>query len=261
MRLYVTPGADHVGTGAPTMVDMLDVLSRLGRARPARRATWVQVSLRNEPPHARRRRAGRCAATRRFRAISAGAIPWRRPRLACATGKRRLTPGSRSRAPIGSGRGPIYHGRPPSGSTAPCPRPIPPAAPVLEAPAAAAMALRGPAEASPGDHPTAPDQATRLACASASRRRQPWYSKDPKSGDWTTGVGVSLGKAMARPARREVRAGRGDLGHCDRRAAGQQDRHDVDDGRHARARRRRSTSRRRRCCSIRSRCWRATTCR
>ena len=25
----------------------------------------------------------------------------------------------------------------------------------------------------------------------------PWYSKDPKSGDWTTGVGVSLGKAMA----------------------------------------------------------------
>ena len=25
----------------------------------------------------------------------------------------------------------------------------------------------------------------------------PWYSKDPKSGDWTTGVGVSVGKAMA----------------------------------------------------------------
>ena len=25
----------------------------------------------------------------------------------------------------------------------------------------------------------------------------PWYSKDPKSGDWSTGVGVSLGKAMA----------------------------------------------------------------
>ncbi|MGZ5205487.1 MAG: transporter substrate-binding domain-containing protein, partial [Caldimonas sp.] len=23
----------------------------------------------------------------------------------------------------------------------------------------------------------------------------PWYSKDPKSGDWASGVGVSLGKA------------------------------------------------------------------
>ena len=25
----------------------------------------------------------------------------------------------------------------------------------------------------------------------------PWFSKDPKSGEWTTGVGVSMGKAMA----------------------------------------------------------------
>jgi polar amino acid transport system substrate-binding protein len=25
----------------------------------------------------------------------------------------------------------------------------------------------------------------------------PWYSKDPKSGDWASGVGVSLGKQMA----------------------------------------------------------------
>ena len=25
----------------------------------------------------------------------------------------------------------------------------------------------------------------------------PWYSKDPKSGDWSSGVGVSVGKAMA----------------------------------------------------------------
>ncbi|MEO8835774.1 MAG: transporter substrate-binding domain-containing protein, partial [Caldimonas sp.] len=25
----------------------------------------------------------------------------------------------------------------------------------------------------------------------------PWFSKDPKSGEWTSGVGVSLGKAMA----------------------------------------------------------------
>ena len=24
----------------------------------------------------------------------------------------------------------------------------------------------------------------------------PWYSKDPKSGDWSSGVGVSLGKQM-----------------------------------------------------------------
>ena len=25
----------------------------------------------------------------------------------------------------------------------------------------------------------------------------PWYSKDPKSGEWSSGVGVSMGKAMA----------------------------------------------------------------
>ncbi len=25
----------------------------------------------------------------------------------------------------------------------------------------------------------------------------PWYSKDPRTGEWATGVGVSLGKAMA----------------------------------------------------------------
>ncbi|MDQ2927429.1 MAG: transporter substrate-binding domain-containing protein, partial [Pseudomonadota bacterium] len=25
----------------------------------------------------------------------------------------------------------------------------------------------------------------------------PWFSKNPKSGDWSSGVGVSLGKAMA----------------------------------------------------------------
>ena len=38
-----------------------------------------------------------------------------------------------------------------------------------------------------------------------------------------------------RRPRRQDRAGRGDAGARDRRAAGQQDRHDVDDGRHARA--------------------------
>ena len=25
----------------------------------------------------------------------------------------------------------------------------------------------------------------------------PWFSKDPKNGEWSTGLGVSLGKAMA----------------------------------------------------------------
>ena len=25
----------------------------------------------------------------------------------------------------------------------------------------------------------------------------PWYSKDPKSGEWSTGLGVSMGRAMA----------------------------------------------------------------
>ena len=51
MRLYVTPGADHVGTGAPTMVDMLDVLMawvEKGRAP----GDLVQVSLKDAPPHA-----------------------------------------------------------------------------------------------------------------------------------------------------------------------------------------------------------------
>ncbi len=51
MRLYVTPGADHVGTGAPTMVDMLDVLVawvEQGRAP----GDLVQVSLQDAPPHA-----------------------------------------------------------------------------------------------------------------------------------------------------------------------------------------------------------------
>ena len=25
----------------------------------------------------------------------------------------------------------------------------------------------------------------------------PWYSKDPKTGEWSTGLGISMGKAMA----------------------------------------------------------------
>jgi Tannase and feruloyl esterase len=51
MRLYVTPGADHVGTGAPTMVDMLDVLMAWVERGQAP-GDLVQVSLQNAPPHA-----------------------------------------------------------------------------------------------------------------------------------------------------------------------------------------------------------------
>ncbi len=51
MRLYVTPGADHVGTGAPTMVDMLDVLVAWVERGQAP-GDLVQVSLQSEPPHA-----------------------------------------------------------------------------------------------------------------------------------------------------------------------------------------------------------------
>jgi hypothetical protein len=51
MRLYVTPGADHVGTGAPTMVDMLDVLMAWVERGQAP-GDLVQVSLQDAPPHA-----------------------------------------------------------------------------------------------------------------------------------------------------------------------------------------------------------------
>ena len=51
MRLYVTPGADHVGTGAPTMVDMLDVLVGWVERGQAP-GNLVQVSLQDAPPHA-----------------------------------------------------------------------------------------------------------------------------------------------------------------------------------------------------------------
>jgi hypothetical protein len=51
MRLYVTPGADHVGTGAPTMVDMLDVIVAWVERGQAP-GDLVQVSLQDAPPHA-----------------------------------------------------------------------------------------------------------------------------------------------------------------------------------------------------------------
>ena len=51
MRLYVTPGADHVGTGAPTMVDMIDVLMAWVERGQAP-GDLVQVSLQDAPPHA-----------------------------------------------------------------------------------------------------------------------------------------------------------------------------------------------------------------
>ena len=51
MRLYVTPGADHVGTGAPTMVDMLDILVGWVERGQAP-GDLVQVSLQSAPPHA-----------------------------------------------------------------------------------------------------------------------------------------------------------------------------------------------------------------
>ena len=64
----------------------------------------------------------------------------------------------------------------------------------------------------------------------------PWFSKDPKSGDWASGVGVSLGKAMAGDLGVKFEPVEVTWGNGDRRPAGQQDRHDVDDGRDARAR-------------------------
>ena len=64
----------------------------------------------------------------------------------------------------------------------------------------------------------------------------PWYSKDPKTGEWSSRRRRVHGQGHGRRARREVRAGRGHLGHGHRGAAGQQDRHHVHDGRHARAR-------------------------
>jgi feruloyl esterase len=51
MRLYVTPGADHMGMGAPSGVDMLQVLvdwAEKGKAP----GELVQASLEPQPPFA-----------------------------------------------------------------------------------------------------------------------------------------------------------------------------------------------------------------
>ena len=51
LRLYVTPGADHVGTGAPVNVDMLDVLVAWVERNTAP-GDLVQVAQDATPPHA-----------------------------------------------------------------------------------------------------------------------------------------------------------------------------------------------------------------
>ena len=47
--------------------------------------------------------------------------------------------------------------------------------------------------------PTARSRRRRSAApsASASPQAPPWFSKDPKTGQWSSGLGVSMGKAMA----------------------------------------------------------------
>ena len=84
MRLYVTPGADHVGTGAPTMVDMLDVLvAWVERGQPP--GDLVQVSLQNEPPHTQTAGRPMCRypAFPRYLGSGDAAAP---ASFACATG-------------------------------------------------------------------------------------------------------------------------------------------------------------------------------
>jgi len=49
MRLYVTPGADHMGVGAPSSVDMLEVLTAwVGRDKAP--GDLVQVAQETKPP-------------------------------------------------------------------------------------------------------------------------------------------------------------------------------------------------------------------
>jgi len=50
LRLYVTPGADHVGTGAPTGVDMLDILMNWVERNRAP-MDLVQITSQDLPPH------------------------------------------------------------------------------------------------------------------------------------------------------------------------------------------------------------------
>jgi len=58
--------------------------------------------------------------------------------------------------------------------------------------AAAAMAPAAWAQASPDS--TLAQIKQRGALRVGVTQAPPWYSKDPKSGDWASGVGVSLGK-------------------------------------------------------------------
>ena len=73
MRLYVTPGADHVGTGAPTMIDMLDVLvSWVERGRAP--GDLVQVSLLDVPPHGETKSRPMCRYPTYPRYVGAGGV-------------------------------------------------------------------------------------------------------------------------------------------------------------------------------------------
>jgi len=59
LRLYTTPGADHIGLGAPVDVDMLDVLVEwVERGRAPQ--DLVQVSLSPAPPFAETRSRPMC---------------------------------------------------------------------------------------------------------------------------------------------------------------------------------------------------------
>ena len=52
-RLYAAPGVDHVGSGAPANVDMLKVLSRLGRRRQGAGRSRRHRADGGEPGHDR----------------------------------------------------------------------------------------------------------------------------------------------------------------------------------------------------------------
>jgi len=60
--------------------------------------------------------------------------------------------------------------------------------------AAGAALLSFPRAASAGTLETAKSRGTLLVGVTQA---PPWFSKDPKSGEWTSGLGISMGKAMA----------------------------------------------------------------
>jgi polar amino acid transport system substrate-binding protein len=63
--------------------------------------------------------------------------------------------------------------------------------------AAGAMALMLPAAARSQGGGTLDQVKQRGSLRVGVTQAPPWYSKDPKSGEWSSGVGVALGKAMA----------------------------------------------------------------